>query len=142
MGAGAWRVHERGGTTAAGAWGCPAHRRLKVQPPLLLDAPQQRPARSPQAEHVSAASARGREVDVLGAHSARNFTISSILLGAGSGARSRLERANAASVSDPVREVNATHLLLVFNPTGDRAEPAVMLPARGSARDKGKEERK
>ena len=27
-------------------------------------------------------------------------------------------------------------LLLVFNPTGDRAEPAVMLPARGSARDK------
>ena len=112
VGAGARRGRAQLGTTARGAWDSPAHRQLKVQPPLLLDAPQQRPARIPQAEHVSAASARGREVDVLGAHSARNFTISSILLGAGSGARSRLERANAASVSDPVREVNATHPLL------------------------------
>ena len=92
MGAGARRGRVQMGTTARGAWGRPAHRHLKVQPPLLLNAPQRRPARIPQAEHVSAASARDHEVDMLGAHSARSVTISGIPLAAGSGAPSRLER--------------------------------------------------
>ena len=91
MGAGVGQVLAEFGPTARGAWGRPAHRRLKVQRPLLLNAPQQRPARIPQAEHVSAASARDHEVDVLGAHCARSVTISGIPLAAGSGAPSRLE---------------------------------------------------
>ena len=71
--------------------GPPAHRRLKVQRPLLLNAPQQRPATIPQVEHVSAASARDHEKDVLGAHSASSVTISGIPLAAGSGAPSRVD---------------------------------------------------
>ena len=92
VGAGAWRGRARGGTTAAGAWGRPAHRRLKVHPPLLLDAPQQRPARKSQSGHVSAATAQDREVDVLRAHSTRTSTASKIFLAVGSAAPSRLQR--------------------------------------------------
>ena len=67
-----------------------------MQRPLLLNAPQQRPATIPQAEHVSAASARDHEKDMLGAHYVRSVTISSIPLAAGSGAPSRVERRWAA----------------------------------------------
>ena len=63
----------------------------RTQPVLLLDAPQQRPARNPQAGHISAASAQDGKVDIIGAHSTRRSTSSSIILAAGSGARARLE---------------------------------------------------
>ena len=81
VGAGARRGRAQLGTTARGAWDSPAHRQLKVQPPLLLDAPQQRPARKSQAGHVSAATAQDSEVDVLRAQSTRSSTISKIILG-------------------------------------------------------------
>ena len=90
MRAGARRVLAQLRTTAHSAWGCPAHRRLKVQPLLLLDDPQQRPTRNQQAALVSAAAAQAREADVLRAQSTRRSTISTILLTAGSGAPSRL----------------------------------------------------
>ena len=45
-----------------------------------------------------AASARGHEVDILGAHPARSSTITSILLAAGSSAPSRQERRWASQV--------------------------------------------
>ena len=90
MGAGAGQELAGFGPTAIGAWGRPAHRRLKVQPLLLLDDPQQRPIRNLQAAHVGAAPAQVREADVLRAQSTRRSTTSTILLTAGSGAASRL----------------------------------------------------
>ena len=79
MGAGAGQELAGFGPTAIGAWGRPAHRRLKEQRLLLLNAPQQRPATIPQAEHDRAASARDLEVDVLGAHSTRSTFTSKII---------------------------------------------------------------
>ena len=85
MGAGAGQELAGFGPTAIGAWGRPAHRRLKEQRLLLLNAPQQRPARNPQAAHVSAAAAQDREADVLRAQSTRRSTISTMVLAAPSG---------------------------------------------------------
>ena len=109
MGAGAWRGRAQVGTTAHDAWGSPAHRRLKAEPASSCKRLKAAPARKSQAGHITAAAAQGREVDDLRAHSTRSSTISSMPLAAASGPPSRLQRRWASRVSDPVREVNATH---------------------------------
>ena len=80
LGAGAGQELAGFGPTAIGAWGRPAHRRLKEQRLLLLNAPQQRPATIPQAEHDRAASARDLEVDVLGTHTGDVSCVRALLL--------------------------------------------------------------
>ena len=74
MGAAARRGRAQWRTTARGAYARPAHHRLKVQPPLLLNGLQPGPARKSETGPVSAATAQGGEMDVLGARSRRTST--------------------------------------------------------------------